>query len=292
MGYMSERKVSLEREKALVALLDDPSPVVQEGLTAAFSELGQAGEDILRRVVREEKAEVSRRASEMLVALVGPDPTNMFLHFIRGLQYELETGLLLINRVIYPELDTASVQTELDAIAERCRQLGVAPMRPRDQCRVLNRVFFHEYGFRGNVEDYEDPLNSCLEAALRRRKGLPIILSALYILVGERVGLDLEPIGLPGHFLVGNFEDRDPLYLDPFERGRFRSVAELRNLLARHNVLPEFHHLVPVPVGEVLCRVCRNLVLHFEARRQHRWANKFRTFVREFEETHRRHSEA
>lgn len=289
---MSQRKVSLEREKALVSLLDDPSPVVQEGLATAFGELGQAGEEILRRVVREEKAGLARRASELLVSLVGPDPTNMFLHFIRGLQYELETGLILINRVMYPELDPVQVRKGLDEIAERCRQLGVAPMRSRDQCRVLNRVCFHEYGFRGNTEDFEDPLNSCLEAVLRRRKGLPILLSAVYILIGERVGLDLEPIGLPGRFLVGNFEDREPLYLDPFERGRFRSVAELRNLLARHNVAPEFHHLVPVPVGEVLCRVCRNLVLHFDARRQPRWANKFRTFVREFEETYRRHSEA
>lgn len=289
---MSERKVSVEREQALVKLLDDPSPVVQEGVKEAFGGLGLTGVDILRKVVREETGETLRQAEELLALLTGPEPTDVLVQFIRGLQYELETGLLLINRVMNPELDVDGLRRELDEMAGRCRMLGIEKLRPRDQCRIVNRVLFHEYGFRGNTEDYEDPLNSCLEAVVRRRKGLPILLSCLYILMGDRVGLEMEPIGFPGHFLVGNFEEREPLYIDPFERGRFRTVPELRNLLAMRNVAPEFQHLVPVPVGEVLCRVCRNLVGHFESRGEQRWSRRFRGFVREFNETYRRHSEA
>lgn len=289
---MTERSVSPRREEALIGLLDDPSPVVQEALQAEFQRLGRAGLQILRKVVKEDRGASQARASQLIEALGGVDPSRLLVEFIRETRYELETGLLLINRVVYPELEVEPVRLALEGLAQRCRELSLSPMDARERCKVINRVLFHEAGFRGNTEDYEDPLNSCLEAVIRRRKGLPVLLSAIYILVGQRLGLELEPIGLPGHFMVGCFQAREPLYIDPFARGRFRSLEEVRELLLRHQVVPEFHHMVPVPVGEVLCRVCRNLVLHFESRQQPRWANRFRSFVREFESTYRRSWEA
>jgi regulator of sirC expression with transglutaminase-like and TPR domain len=291
-AQMAERIVSYEKEAALIQLLDDPSPVVQTALQEEFQRLGKAGLTILDRVIRGDSDDLKAHAEQIMGSISEPDPSRMLIEFIRGLQYELETGLFMINRVISPNLDIEPLQLGLDGLAQRCREISTAPMNPTEQCKLINRVLFHEAGFRGNTEDYDDPLNSCIEAVFRRRKGLPILLSSIYILLGQRLGLDLEPIGLPGHFLVGCFQGPEPFYIDPFERGRFRRVDELRELLAQHHISPEFHHLVPMPVGEVLCRVCRNLVLHFEARQQPRWANRFRTFVREFEETYRRRSEA
>lgn len=289
---MAERIISHEREEALIRLLDDPSQSVQEALAAEFQRLGATGVSILQKVTQVEQGDLKEHANHILRTLVDPDPGQQLVDFIRSLRYDLETGLLLINRVIFPGMEVQAVRRGLDRLANRCRELRVAPMSPRGQCKLINRVLFHEFGFRGNSEDYGDPLNSCLEAVCRRRKGLPVTLSAIYILVADRLGLELEPIGLPGHFMVGCFLGDEPFYVDPFERGRFRSVEEIRQLLESQHVSPEFYHLVPVPVGEVLCRVCRNLVGHFDKRNQPRWANRFRSFVREFEETHRRRSEA
>ena len=292
MTRMVERIISHEREEALKTLLGDPSPSVREALETEFGRLGKTGEAILRKIAREEEGALKAHAEELLGLLTDPDPSEVLLTFIQSMRYELETGLFLINRVLNPELEIEPVHEALDNLAQRCREIRVASMNPRENLLLLNRVLFHEAGFRGNTEEYDDPLNSCLEAVLKRRKGLPILLSSIYILVGQRLSIDLEPIALPGHFLVGSFKGSEPLYVDPFERGRFRNVGELRALLLRRNVSPEFYHMVPAPVGEVLCRVCRNLVLHFDARKEARWADRFRKFVREFEETHRRRSEA
>ena len=288
---MAERIVSQEREQALIQLLDDPSPVVQEALAAEFKKIGPAGVSILQKAVRESNEAARNQARQLLEVMVEPDPSRMLVEFIRGLQYDLETGLFLINRVVNPGLEVTALKEGLDTLARRCREIGVAPMTPKEQCKLLNRVLFHEYGFRGNTEDYEDPLNSCIDAVFRRRKGLPITLSAIYLLVAQRLGMQLEPISLPGHFMVGCFQSGEPFYIDPFERGRFRSLPELGDLLESQHVSPEFYHIAPVPVGEVLCRVCRNLVVHFDKRNELRWANRFRTFVREFEQTHQRQSE-
>jgi hypothetical protein len=86
---------------------------------------------------------------------------------------------------------------------------------------------FHENGFRGNVEHYTDPLNSFLPLVLERHKGIPISLCLVYLLVAQRLGLDLEPVGIPGHFLVGCYHEDAPLFIDPFEQGAFRTTCDV-----------------------------------------------------------------
>jgi len=289
---MRKRIVSEARERAFATLLEDPSPVVQEALKEAFAAMGREGLEVLDNILRTATGKQREHGKEIRHGLSAPDPSEVFVDFIRSLNYDLESGLFLINRVIHPEVEIDGVRKGLEALASRFQELDVRTSHPRQRCQILNRVLFHEAGFRGNTEHYEDPMNSCLEAVFRTRRGLPILLSSIYILVGQRVGIELEPIGLPGHFLVGCFQGHEPLYIDPFDRGRFRTVDDVRQLLLKQLVAPQMYHLAPIPVSQVLSRVCLNLVHHFDAQRETRWANRFRRFVREFEETYRRHSEA
>jgi regulator of sirC expression with transglutaminase-like and TPR domain len=292
MLSMAERIINEARETALIGLLDDPSPVVREALSAEFARMGTDGVALLKKALQDTSGEGREHASQLLETLALPDPTELLINFIKGLQYDLETGFFLINKVISPELEIADLRNKLDALAARCREIGMKPSSERDQCMVINRVLFHENGFRGDREDYENPLNSCLDAVFRRRKGIPISLSAIYILIGQRLGLDLEPIGLPGHFMVACFHGEKPFYIDPFAGGRIRELSEVREFLESEHISPELHHVVPAPVGEVLCRACRNLVAQFEHNDEPHWANRFRRFVREFEKTYRRESQA
>ena len=292
MGVMTQQMVNEERERALIGLLDDPSPVVREALSGEFARLGSAGVTLLQKAVEETTGDARDHASFLLESLAPADPVQMMVHFIRGLQYDLETGFFLINKVIQPDLRVDAVRRQLDEMAARCREIIVSPSTERKSCKVINRVLFHEYGFRGDREDYENPLNSCMDAVLQRRRGLPITLSVMYILVAQRIGLDLEPIGLPGHFMVGCFHGEAPFYIDPFDGGRFHDLGGIRELLEAQDIAPELYHVVPMPVGEVLCRACRNLVAHFNDRGQPAWANRFRVFVKEFEQTHQRESQA
>jgi hypothetical protein len=71
-----------------------------------------------------------------------------------------------------------------------------------DRVVALNQFLYEELGYWGNTEDYYDPRNSYLNEVLDRRTGIPITLSILYMEVGRRVGLPLEGVSFPGHFLV------------------------------------------------------------------------------------------
>ena len=66
----------------------------------------------------------------------------------------------------------------------------------------INYQLFEIEGFRGNQEDYYDPRNSFLNDVIDRKTGIPITLSVLYMEVGRRIGLRVEGVGMPGHFIV------------------------------------------------------------------------------------------
>jgi regulator of sirC expression with transglutaminase-like and TPR domain len=76
------------------------------------------------------------------------------------------------------------------------------------------------HGFEGDRQHYDDPQNSMLDIVLERRRGLPILLSVVYIEAARRAGIALSGVGLPGHFVVGHFGADAPILLDPFNGGR------------------------------------------------------------------------
>lgn len=285
---MEKEHLSATEQEAILSLLDDTSAPVRRALLAHFTKLGGSAAPFLQAIAQGSNRVLARHAVWFLDELKFTDPVAEFRGFIRSQNYELETGVLMLARTVEPRLDTGECCRELDAIAERCRELIVEPSSMREKCRVLNRVLFHEWGFHGNVEHYTDPRNSFIDQVLKRRTGIPISLSVVYLLVAERVGVDLEPVGLPGHFIVGCFTDDLPFFIDAFDRGVFRDADEIFELLRANNIVPKHSDLAPTPVREVLCRSCRNLVNHFTAAGKPDRARLFAGFVEEFESTYER----
>jgi regulator of sirC expression with transglutaminase-like and TPR domain len=274
---------------ALLRLLDDPSPAVRQALLTDFARRGGPAVRFLRTVAGGADPAGATHARWFLDQLRISDPIVEFKTFIRSLHYELETGLLLLARTVTPDLDVAACCAQLDGLAARCRELIEPPAPPREQCQVLNRVLFQEYGLRGNVEHYADPRNSFLDEVLARRTGIPLSLCTVYLLVAQRIGLSLEPVGLPGHFLLGCYLEDAPFFIDAFDQGAFRTGEEVFAALRASHIAPRVTDLAPTPVREVLCRACRNLVNHYAATGDAEHARLFAEFVEEFETTYERH---
>ena len=283
-------ELSTAQKNTLLSLLDDPSPTVRRALRDHLLTLGPAAVRFLRELAVGPHRTHAWHARDYLAEMQLTDPVGEFRVFIRSLNYELETGALLLARTIRPSLYVGHCVAQLDALAARCRELIAEPSGTRDKCRVLNRVLFHEHGFHGNREHYTDPDNSLLDQVLARRTGIPLSLSLVYLLVAARLDLDLEPVGLPGHFMVGCYLEELPFYIDTFEGGHFRTPAEVFLFLRHHQLDPSVADLAPTSVREVLCRACRNLVAHFDSAGDSAHRRLFASFVAEFESTYQGHT--
>lgn len=189
-------------------------------------------------------------------------------------RYSLVEACLLIAEDAYPRLDVNHYLAEIERMAARLR--GRLPVGdPEEKVIALNQFLFDELGFSGNADDYYDPRNSYLNEVLERRVGIPISLSILYMEVGRKVGLPLEGVSFPGHFLVRLALRSSTLVLDPFSGGEPLSERDLRKLLKRviagsgraglrsaEDVaaeLPLDQFLEPAGHRQVLARVLRNL---------------------------------
>lgn len=274
--------------EAFSSLLDDPNQEVRRQLLAYFGAHPDAAQVFLGSLSEARNRVLAWHARWFLTELRFSDPVAEFRGFIQSLNYELETGAILLARTVLPLTDVVACTEALDRLAARCRELLSEPVSSRERCRVLNRVLFHESGFRGNRENYEDPLNSFLPSVLERRKGIPVSLCLIYLLVAQRIGMELEPVGLPGRFMVGCFTEAQPFFIDAFDQGAFRSPADLLQLVRSQGTEPHLSDLAPTPVREVLARCCRNLVNHYAGGGDIVRSRLFQSFVEDFESAYDR----
>jgi regulator of sirC expression with transglutaminase-like and TPR domain len=111
----------------------------------------------------------------------------------------------------------------LDVLAEDLsRAVARTRQRPLEVALACGQVLGRDHGFTGDRERYDHPDNSMLDLVLERGRGLPILLSVVYVEVARRAGIELAGVGLPGHFVVGHFGhfgSSPPLLLDPFAGG-------------------------------------------------------------------------
>lgn len=151
------------------------------------------------------------------------------------------------------ETDAAFALAELDRLAGLVVAEGPGG-DPHEQLGVLEEVLGHRAGLVGDSEEYDHPDNSMLDLVLRRRRGLPILLSVVWIEVGRRVGMPLRGVGLPGHFVAGWFGEGEPILVDPFRGG-----------VVLGDAVP-VHAIEPTPVHLTALRMCSNLVAAYERR--------------------------
>lgn len=181
---------------------------------------------------------------------------------------------LLIARDEYPALDRADYETRLHDYTRRLSRLLRATDSAPAQLRCLNQFVFDELGFSGDNQDYYDPRNSYLNDVLDRRLGNPISLAVVQIELAQRLGVPLEGVSFPGHFLVRLPLDEGIVVLDPFQKGRSLDAAELRRRARTHLDTHEIDDqylarmLEPASHRAILARILRNLKAVYAEREQ------------------------
>ena len=162
----------------------------------------------------------------------------------------------------FHQVDAAAAMQTLDALGVQVRNaiLGSVTDNPRMtpdaemELRTCAEVLHRGHGFTGDRERYDDPGNSMLDVVLATRRGLPILLSIVYVEVARRAGVGLAGVGLGGHFVVGHFGIDPPLLADPFAGG-IPFEGDVAPALVR-----------PWRSREIAMRILNNLVASYQRR--------------------------
>jgi regulator of sirC expression with transglutaminase-like and TPR domain len=266
--------------QALVKLLSDDDATVLQLLEEKFLEMGPDGLAFLETVATDAAPDARRGARHILHTIRERDVFETFARFCAtcGSAFDLEAGCWLLAKTRYPELDTVAYQARLDQMARELKERLTGRESPRATIEVCNRYFFRRLGFRGNEEDYYDPDNSYLNRVLDRRLGIPISLSAVYLLIGRRLGLPLHGVSMPGHFLLKWRATSGEFFIDAFNEGQVLHAEDCKEMCAQMGQGFKPEHLAAATARQILLRMCRNLQAIYVERDEAR-AEQFGRFI-------------
>ena len=239
----------------LLRLLDDPSANVRARVAARLRALG---EEIWVAIETEGLPLAPAQRALLEQILAAPDDRSLRAQWAR-VQGEadektyLESCLMTLDRWQNGAAPARRASDLLDDLAGEFLALEPCP----DAVALAHFLFEHR-ALRGAApDDYYNPLNSNLTHALENGVGLPITLACIFILVGARVGLEIEGCNFPGHFLAR--DGRRHTIFDPFNGGRVLSPREVATL--RKAAPGEM--MSAASAREIIARVLRNLSVAF-----------------------------
>src|SRR5438445_4265356 len=178
-------------------------------------------------------------------------------------ELDLAEAALLIAAEEYPDLRPAIYLNQIARMGTELKHRIRAEVEPGRVVEKANAYLFEELHFKGNREEYYDPRNSFLNEVLDRRVGIPITLAVVYVAVGDRAGLPLRGVGMPGHFLVkyAPASREVEVFIDAFN-GRTLTRQECAKMLAEMygetlEARPSFFE--PAGKRQILARILNNL---------------------------------
>jgi len=255
------KELSESQWKALVHLLGDEDPAIYQTVHDKIVSFGASAGPWLRPQRLSSDPLLRRRAREIVRHLDRQEADTWFVGFClkHGEEFDLEEGIWLLARTEYPDINVAGYRALLDNFAGEIRERINFSETDREILSTINNHLFDELGFTGDEENYYDPQNSYLNRVVDRRKGNPVNLSLLYLLIARRLQLPVAGIGLPGHFICRFQSTSEEFFIDPFHHGKFLSKADCVQYLVNgsHGMQDEF--FTPVSARRMLMRICSNL---------------------------------
>jgi regulator of sirC expression with transglutaminase-like and TPR domain len=246
--------------RSLVDLLDDEDPRSLEMVSRRILDVGAPAIPFLEAARAASEPELAARFDAMAEKLRFHGLKLDFLSLAAERALDLEAGAFLLARFVRPGADEAVYRRWLDRVAAAAEDDIPEDASVTEAARRLSARLFQSMGFAGNEANYYDPDNSCLTRVIDTRRGIPVTLSVLYLLVAKRLKLPIYGVGTPGHFLLGFREEGEARYLDAFRSGKLMDAAEVKRMLVRNGYEFREEYLKPCGPREILTRMMRNLL--------------------------------
>lgn len=249
---------------SLIRLLDDPDEFVLSRVRDRLIELGGDAVPFLEIASKEENLVLRTRIQEVLKKIAPQQLAERFLELSRtapGEDIDLEKGVDLLMQYGHPQADSEDIGRTLDELSQELKPRLEGQPTPEQAVGQLTKFLFQGKKFSGNKKNYFDPDNSYFDTVLSNKTGIPITLSVLCIFIGQRLGLPLVGIGLPGHFILKYNSPDQPIFFDPFHQGRILTPEDCATLVQSFGVEFEKRFLLPITHREILIRMIHNLVV-------------------------------
>ncbi|MDR4987261.1 MAG: transglutaminase-like domain-containing protein [Bacteroidales bacterium] len=272
MSKKSERDIL-----ALISMADDPDQQVFEEISAKIVAYGPEALSYLEDAYDQAPGEMLRDRLASLMTTIRFNSLSSKLHlWAKSNHDDLLEPWIEITRFFRPHLDESSIRSTLGKFTKDLWLEMNDNLTALEQIKVFNHIFYGIYKFRGDIEDYHNPDNSFIDRVMDERKGSPLSIGIIYMLLARSVDLPVRGINLPEHFVLTYLGERldteslqihrdQPLfYINAFSGGSVFSSDEINEFLLKLDLEPLPSFFMPCTNREIIIRMLNNLIFSYE----------------------------
>jgi len=251
--------------KALVSLLDDEDREIQLHVEQRIISLGDAVIPFLEEEWENNMNLTVQKKIEDLIHVLQFDSLKSKLRSWKdnGAQDLLE-GMWLVATYQYPDLALEKLKKDLEQIYYEAWLEFKNNIHPFDQVKILNSIMFGKLKFAANTKNFHAPANCMLNIVLDTKRGNPISLCVVYMLVASKLKMPVYGVNLPNLFVLTYKTNESQFYINVFSKGIIFSKADIDKYIAQLNLPPSDIFYQPCSNMDIIKRVLRNLIISFE----------------------------
>ncbi|MCE7061366.1 transglutaminase-like domain-containing protein [Dyadobacter sp. CY343] len=251
--------------KALISLLDDEDHEVSQHVEGKILSLGGNVIPFLENEWEESfNPIVQRKIEELIHELQLSIMIERLQAWKNGGALDLLEGLWIIATYHYPDLSIEKLKASIEQLYYDIWIQFQEEMNAVDQIKRINSLFFGTMNFAANTKNFHSPSNSMINVVLESRRGNPITLCVIYLLVARKLGLPVYGVNLPNLFVLTYKNDNTQFYINVFNRGIIFSKTDIDHYIAQLNIKSKEIFYQPCTNLEIVQRVLRNLILSYE----------------------------
>jgi regulator of sirC expression with transglutaminase-like and TPR domain len=252
--------------KALVSLLGDDDAEI---ISHVKEKIVSLGDGMIPLLEREWETNFNPHVQKRIVNLIHSIQYGGLLNRLTAWKdaggTDLLEGMWLVATYQYPDLDYDKIKAEFEQLFYEAWVDMKEDSNSADTVKILNNVVFGKLKFSANTKNFHSPSNSMINNVLESRKGNPIALCVVYLLIAQKLKLPIYGVNLPNLFILTYKTDEEPqFYINAFNKGLIFSKADIDNYISHLNLTPNPIYFDPCDHIDIIARVFRNLIVSFE----------------------------
>jgi len=266
--------------KALVSLLDDEDTQIASHIEEKILSLGTSVIPFLEQEWETNFSPlVQKRIEEIIHTLQYELVKERLRDWHNGTEHDLLKGMWIVATYQYPDLELEKLRQELEQIYYDTWLEFKPELYAFDQVKIINGVLFNKLRFGANTKNFHSPGNSMINVVLESKKGNPITLCVIYMLVAQKLKMPVYGVNLPNLFILTYKDEHHTFYINAFNRGLIFSKQDIENYINELHLVPQKSFFEPCNSLEIVRRALRNLVMSFEKIGEHAKAEEVKLLL-------------
>lgn len=271
--------------RALVSLLEDED---HEVIRHVEDKIISIGNDVIPFLEKEWESSfnpsLQRKIEELIHTLQFDQLRFRLKEWVSNGASDLLEGVWILSTYQYPDIELAFLRKEIEQIYYEVWLQFKNDLHPFDQIKVINNILFDKLKFKANTKNFHAPGNSMINVVLETRRGNPISLCILYILIAQKLNLPIYGVNLPNLFICTYKSADRQFYINAFNKGLIFSHSDIENYIQQLHLNQDDIFFEPCKNEDIIKRILRNLIVSFEKLGDHQRSDEVKQLLKAIDE--------